>query len=387
MVVLWGSRGDGRPWGPRQLLEGLGGGSCDANSVSLLFFDSKDPADVNRLETSHMCTGGEMAAHRSVGRLQHCGSELRHWVADAAVSGALADPAWAASARGQADAIAHEILVLERESTPLEGAATEVFVDLSEVYALLRGTDGAGKKNEDDAQEFVRATTKFWVRQEDVSAVKLSILRHLPLFRYNPSDYTGDSQLINSAYLDNAERDLHHGRQKNMHPKADAIRLRWYGPREPSVVYVERKSEAQQPGEEASGRKDRFALPEQSVVPFLTGALTVEEASRALTNKGKSPGEVAPFAQLFADVQRAVIGQRLAPVVRTQYMRAAFQIPYDAAVRISMDTHVCMFLESPRGQPSCLEQGRWHRDPQEKPVPGDSICSEYAILEIKLMGT
>lgn len=237
------------------------------------------------------------------------------------------------------------------------------------------------------------ALSQFWVRQEDVSAVKLSILRHLPLFRYNPSDYTGDSQLINSAYLDNAERDLHHGRQKNMHPKADAIRLRWYGPREPSVVYVERKSEAQQPGEEASGRKDRFALPEQSVVPFLTGALTVEEASRALTNKGKSPGEVAPFAQLFADVQRAVIGQRLAPVVRTQYMRAAFQaraaclarglrrrprwdgvvrprcprcvqIPYDAAVRISMDTHVCMFLESPRGQPSCLEQGRWHRDPQ-----------------------
>jgi SPX domain protein involved in polyphosphate accumulation len=31
--------------------------------------------------------------------------------------------------------------------------------------------------------------------------------------------------------------------------------------------------------------------------------------------------------------------------MRTQYMRVAFQIPFDATVRVSLDTNLCMISE------------------------------------------
>ena len=33
------------------------------------------------------------------------------------------------------------------------------------------------------------------------------------------------------------------------------------------------------------------------------------------------------------------------PTMRTQYMRVAFQIPFDATVRVSLDTNLCMISE------------------------------------------
>lgn len=37
--------------------------------------------------------------------------------------------------------------------------------------------------------------------------------------------------------------------------------------------------------------------------------------------------------------------KQLRPVIRTQYMRTAFQIPFDATVRISLDTNLAMLKE------------------------------------------
>ena len=50
--------------------------------------------------------------------------------------------------------------------------------------------------------------------------------------------------------------------------------------------------------------------------------------------------------------------KQLRPMVRTQYMRTAFQIPFDATVRISLDTNLCMIKENPEDAPSCHESGR-----------------------------
>lgn len=44
-------------------------------------------------------------------------------------------------------------------------------------------------------------------------------------------------------------------------------------------------------------------------------------------------------------VVQAINSKQLFPTMRTQYMRTAFQIPFDATVRISLDTNLCMISE------------------------------------------
>ena len=45
--------------------------------------------------------------------------------------------------------------------------------------------------------------------------------------------------------------------------------------------------------------------------------------------------------------------------MRTQYMRVAFQIPFDATVRVSLDTNLCMISERTKetinGESECAE--------------------------------
>ena len=61
---------------------------------------------------------------------------------------------------------------------------------------------------------------------------------------------------------------------------------------------------------------------------------------------------------MFTEVQRVVDSKQLHPMVRTQYMRTAFQIPFDATVRVSLDTNLTMIKENPDSGPSCAEAGR-----------------------------
>jgi hypothetical protein len=113
-------------------------------------------------------------------------------------------------------------------------------------------------------QGFVRSTTKYWVRSEDVSNVKYHILQHLPVFQFDTNNFAGgwcdwrnggprrgqrqggakqcidpvptqpaappagDAQLINSVYFDNENLELYHGRLDKK-PGAIALRIRWCG--------------------------------------------------------------------------------------------------------------------------------------------------------------
>jgi SPX domain protein involved in polyphosphate accumulation len=44
-------------------------------------------------------------------------------------------------------------------------------------------------------QGFTRSTTKYWVRNEDVSTVKHHVLQHLPVFQFDKNIFTGDAQV------------------------------------------------------------------------------------------------------------------------------------------------------------------------------------------------
>jgi SPX domain protein involved in polyphosphate accumulation len=88
---------------------------------------------------------------------------------------------------------------------------SDVVVRLSNIYSALR-SDHTAEENKDASQSFLRSTTKYWVKTEDVSRVKYAILRHLPVFLQKTSTGESDSQFTNSVYLDNDILELYHGR-------------------------------------------------------------------------------------------------------------------------------------------------------------------------------
>ncbi|GFH07673.1 SPX domain-containing protein, partial [Haematococcus lacustris] len=238
----------------------------------------------------------------------------------------------------------------------VQGNYSDLLVALSGVYSRLRG-DTSGQKNEDAAQGFTRSTTKYWVRNEDVSTVKHHVLQHLPVFQFDKNNFAGDAQLINSVYMDNSSCELYHGRLDKK-PGAIALRVRWYGNQPPAQVFMERKTHKESwKGEESV--KERFQLPEDKVVAFIDGEYPLEEALQAMTslaaskNKTVSAEEKEAYSLIFNEVSKALDSKQLRPFIRTQYMRTAFQIPFDATVRVSLDTNLCMIKENPEDGPTC----------------------------------
>jgi len=139
----------------------------------------------------------------------------------------------------------------------VRGDYSDIVVRLSHIYATLR-QDHVAEENRDASQSFLRSTTKYWVKTEDVSRVKYAVLRHLPVFLQKTSTGESDSQFTNSVYLDNDQLELYHGRLDKT-PGAIALRLRWYGPGDPKTVFVERKTHNEKWTGEVSV-KERFMV-------------------------------------------------------------------------------------------------------------------------------
>lgn len=263
----------------------------------------------------------------------------------------------------------------------VQGNYSELMVILSGVFSQLRG-DQLAEAQGGSAQAFNRSTTKYWVRTSDVSTVKRIIIENMPVFVFNKENYSGDAQLVNSVYFDNDSLELYHGRLDKK-PGAIALRIRWYGPGEPKLCFIERKTHRESWKGEKSV-KERFTLPEPKVVPYLEGEYTLEQFKGDLRAKGKSEDDINKAAKLFAEIYQQIDSKQLKPFIRTQYMRSAFQMGHDRTVSFTLDTNLCMIKENPEGHPSCAIAGRWYRDPT-LPIHRTEITRfPHAILEIKL---
>jgi SPX domain protein involved in polyphosphate accumulation len=263
----------------------------------------------------------------------------------------------------------------------VQGNYSEVMVVLSGVFSKLRG-DRLAEAVGGSSQAFNRSTRKYWVRTEDVSKVKKFIIENMPVFVFNQENYSGDAQLINSVYFDNDTLELYHGRLDKK-PGAIALRVRWYGPNDPKLCFIERKTHREGWKGEKSV-KERFTLPEEKVVPYLEGEYTAAAYEADLRARGKGDEEVAKALHLFVDIQQATDAKQLKPFLRTQYMRSAFQMGHDRTVSFTLDTNLVMLKENPEGHPSCAISGRWYRDPK-LPIHRTEITRfPHAVLEIKL---
>ncbi|ORY11813.1 VTC domain-domain-containing protein [Clohesyomyces aquaticus] len=266
-------------------------------------------------------------------------------------------------------------------------------VNLSRLYDTVRtrgnpvkGDSSAGGKQ----QNFVRQTTKYWVHPDNITELKLIVLKHLPVLVFNPNkEFAMDDSAITSIYFDNTETwELYMGRLKKTEG-AEAIRLRWYGDMQSQTIFVERKTHREDwTGEESV--KARFKLKEKNINAYLRGELTPEAIFEKERKDGKRPEkDIASDEQLAREIQYRVLTRSLVPVTRSFYHRTAFQLPGDARVRISLDTELTMTREDNLDGKKRAGDN-WRRMdigvdwPFPQLPPEDIERFPYAVLEVKL---
>ncbi|KAI1166822.1 vacuolar transporter chaperone 4 [Nemania serpens] len=266
-------------------------------------------------------------------------------------------------------------------------------VKLSNMYnnVRTRGNPVKGDSAAGGSQgSFVRQTTKYWVHPDNVTELKLVILKHLPVLVFNASkEFEIADSAITSIYYDNTDRwDLYEGRLKKTEG-AEAIRLRWYGGMQNDTIFVERKTHR----EDWTGEKSvkaRFSMKEKNVNAYMRGDLLPTALFEKARKDGKkSEKAIAEDESLAREVQYSVLKNGYRPVCRSFYNRTAFQLPADARVRISLDTELTMVRED--NLDGARRAGdNWRRMdigidwPFSQLPPKDVVRFPYAVLEVKL---
>ena len=113
----------------------------------------------------------------------------------------------------------------------------------------------------------------------------------------------------------------------------------------------------------------------------LGGTFPIAQKKREMLEKGTSQEEADEWELLTSEICQVLQTKQLVPTMRTQYMRTAFQIPFDESVRVSLDTNLCMISE--RGYDTRGGK-RWHRDPSKMINHTEITRFPHAVLEIKL---
>lgn len=266
-------------------------------------------------------------------------------------------------------------------------------VKVSKIYDMVR-TKGNPTEGDSAAgggqQNFVRQTTKYWVHPDNVTELKLYILKHLPVLVFNANkEFEIEDSAISSIYYDNDDLELYLGRLEKSEG-AEAMRLRWYGGMGNNTIFVERKTHR----EDWTGEKSvkaRFPIKEKNVNAFMKGDFTVEDLFAKARQEGKkSIKEIEELEKLATEAQYTIITKKLKPVVRSFYNRTAFQLPGDARVRISLDTELSLVREDDFDGRSDRAGENWRRmdigvDWPFKQIPdSEKELFPYAVLEVKL---
>eukprot|EP00127_Corallochytrium_limacisporum_P006565 Clim_evm37s230 gene=Clim_evmTU37s230 len=255
----------------------------------------------------------------------------------------------------------------------------DMIAEISKLYQKIKAGD-------DDATwvpgtSFVRKTTKYWVHADNLTKVKLAIMKHLPVLRFQEDPDTPFEPHITSIYYDNEDLDLYHGRMRK-DEGAEAIRLRWYGTMANQVFFERKTHHEDWTGYESV--KERFMVSEKHVDEVCDGTYGPDRVAKKVAKRKKSQKEVDATYQLAYETQQSIINKKLKPCVRTYYKRTAFQLPTSNTVRISLDEDLTMVDEMNK------TGGRWRRDEVGVEWPFSHINSEdvilfpYAVLEVKL---
>jgi uncharacterized membrane protein YidH (DUF202 family) len=125
----------------------------------------------------------------------------------------------------------------------------------------------------------------------------------------------------------------------------------------------------------------RSQIKEPEVQQVLTNTYPIAKKKQEMLDRGSSQKEADEWETLVREITQVCASKQLVPTMRTQCMRTAFQIPFDATVRISLDTNLCMISE--RGY-DLQDMAVWHRDHSWVLEKNEIHRFPHAVLEIKL---
>lgn len=248
---------------------------------------------------------------------------------------------------------------------------------------------------------FERTTIKFWVRNCDVTALRILLSKHLPIlvfghrqgdlatelgcegasFRYDTFAHRiGDvaTSAISSVYLDDEKQSVYHERLLR-EDLATLLRVRWYSETRDASdggmpLFLERKTHRDAWTGETS-RKERAPIRQSHVVPFLNGELGGLLAACDSLKEGDREDE---RCALLRDAYDMVKDNGLAPSVRTAYRRMAFQSDSDNAVRASLDTQLHFVREKKMNA-----KDDWCLSDDDDDVTKGAVPFPYAVFELK----
>ena len=110
-----------------------------------------------------------------------------------------------------------------------------------------------------------------------------------------------------------------HGRLDKT-PGAIALRLRWYGPGDPKLVFVERKTHNEKWTGEVSV-KERFTVDASEVPLLLTGKYPIAKKKKEMIEKGSTQQEVEEWETLVRECIQVIISKQLVRVRSVWYAR------------------------------------------------------------------
>ncbi|KAF9579233.1 vacuolar transporter chaperone [Lunasporangiospora selenospora] len=269
-----------------------------------------------------------------------------------------------------------------------------IIVRLSAIYHIVTARGEKLKGDERFANwgsgSFVRDTTKYWIHPDNITEVKLVIMKHLPVLLFNTKkEYEEADSSISSVYVDSDDFECYQGRLEKS-DMAQAIRIRWYGgmPTDNGQCFLERKVHREKwTGEQSV--KERFPIKTKYINPYLAGEYTMDVKFAKLRARGqKSVKDVELMQKLANEVQTSLVTKKMRPSIRAFYRRTAFQLQNDARVRISLDTELALIREDDYGRRRAGDN--WKRedigiDWPFKQLPAEDITRfPYAVLEVKL---
>ncbi|CAI8509076.1 unnamed protein product [Hanseniaspora opuntiae] len=218
--------------------------------------------------------------------------------------------------------------------------------------------------------------------------------------------------VITCLYFDNEELEMYNNKLLKTDDYS-SVRLRWMGRliNKPEVVLekkqfinsaaVAQKSESlsSNNGLTSSNRNDDYVYTKLSIKPkfitsFIHGQKDYEEKLMAKLQKANNDSRLLEKTkEICENLQESIVENNLAPVLRTMFIRTAFQIPDDDRIRITIDSDILFIREDSFDHDRPIrDPSNWHNhildssssNPLKFLRQGEFNKFPYALMEIKV---
>lgn len=213
---------------------------------------------------------------------------------------------------------------------------------VSDIYSSIKSA-GAANTVWQAPSSFERSTTKYWVKDENLTNLLVTCAQEAPLLVYgkkgpltDPSKQSSDGDLlwgslatrITSVYFDSPDMSLYTERLARAEG-AQLLRARWYGdtmPRGEGIIFLELKTHHEKWVAQKSV-KERASVREDDVSTFLEPVAWKREDAEKMVLRASTPKDLSKATNLLLRMHNLVVKHKLTACVRSVYWRAAFQSP------------------------------------------------------------